>query len=179
MEARTLFFYLIVFIAIAALVIAIVALVNANTANSKSVNYTALPTGTVKFDSPSVTSILSTIYEIPIPTDNWQYNNVTMGVLGNVAVPVAAIDVGVTNLSFITVAKINGGNDITIGASEEITNPVVTTTGYNVNVNGVIGKVNKGDTVVLYVQAASTGGNVTVASTPGNSASLVFGPLNG
>ena len=185
MEAKTLFFYLIVAIAIAALIIAIIALINANTANdnankanSSLVNYTALPPGTVKFVSPSVTSSFSTIYEIPIPTTNWKYDGVNMGVLGNVAVPVVNVGVGVTNLSFITYATINGGNNITIGASEEITSPVVTPVGYNVNMNGVIGKVNAGDTVVLYVQAAATGGTVTVGAAPENSAAIVYGPLN-
>jgi hypothetical protein len=174
-------------IALAALVIAIVALVNANTANDNAnkannslVNYTALPTGTVKFVSPAVTSNFSTIYEIPIPTTNWKFDGVTMGVLGNVAVPIppGGIVGSVTNLSFITYATINSGTEIPIGASEEIANPIVTPVGYNVNISGVIGKVNTGDTVVLYVKAAATGGTVTVGAPPENSAAIVYGPVN-
>jgi hypothetical protein len=180
MEVKTVLFYLIVAIAIAALVIAIVALVNANKANNSLVNYTALPTGTVVLKNGNITTSETTIYEIPIPTNTWKFSGFNMGVLGNVAVPVSSQPPPptATKVVFVTYASINGGALTVIGASEEIDNPTVTALGYNVNINGVVGKVNSGDTVVLYVQAQSEGGTLTVVAPPENSAAIVYGPVN-
>ena len=180
MEIKTLFFYLIVAIALAALVIGIVALVNANKANSSLVNYTALPTGIVVLKNGNITtSEFTTIYEIPIPTNTWKFSGFNMGVIGNVAVPVSSQPPPTAaKVVFVTYASINGGALTVIGASEEIDNPTVTVLGYNVNINGVVGKVNSGDTVVLYVQAQSQGGSLTVVAPPENSAAIVYGPLN-
>jgi hypothetical protein len=185
MEFRTILLYLILAIAIVALVIAIVALVNANTANDNAnkannslVNYTALPTGTVVLKNGNITaSGFTTIYEIPIPTNTWKFSGFNMGVLGNVAVPVSPTPTA-AKVVFVTYASINGGALTVIGASEEIDNPTVTVLGYNVNINGVVGKVNSGDTVVLYVQAQSQGGTLTVVAPPENSAAIVYGPVN-
>jgi hypothetical protein len=178
MEVKALFFYLIVAIAIAALIIAIVALVNANKANSSLVNYTSLPDGTVILKSGNVTTgSFSTIYEIPIPTNSWNFDGFNMGVLGNVSVPIVNPGTA-TQMTFVTYASINGGEQIVIGASETINGPLPTIIGYNVNVNGVVGKVNKGDTVVLYITAQSTGGDVVISAPPENSAAIVYGPLN-
>lgn len=180
MEARTLFFYLIVIIAIAAFVIAIVALVNANTANSSLVNYTALPDGSTEIvKSETIANGTSTLnYVVNIPLDNWKFNGFNVGVLGSMNIPInPAVAAGAVSWG-IEYSK-NSGTPITLVGAGNQSAVSVGSTVLDVNLNLVVPETfNKGDTLVLNIYSVGTGAYTINTLAPATQAAVVYGPIN-
>lgn len=186
MEAKTVFFYLIVAIAIAALIIGIVAVVQSNNNNnaiktlqSQTVNYTALPSGKTTLITPGITASETTIYSIDVPLTNWEYTSQNVGILGNFYVPIL-FTVGTTSLTTVIYYSKNGGTKVALDGAVDFN----TVTGglvpfpVNINLNGVTKDTtfSKGDTLTLFINMATVGGTGTSATVP--DAAMVYGPIN-
>jgi hypothetical protein len=182
MEIKTLFFYLIVAIAIAAFVIAIVAVVQSNNNSdaikalqNESVNYTALVTGNTKIEDDSLGLIPTKAISITLPTDNWAYTGANLGVLGNVYIttnnPTATITWNVTYTK-------NGGTEEPLSGAVDFT----TGSAFLVNLNGVAtgtnGVIMKGDAIVINLYATASAATIITNDPQLIDAAVVYGPVN-
>jgi len=187
MEIKTLFFYLIVAIALAALVIGIVALVNANTANNNAntanaslVNYTALPLGSTEVVKSTVIandeSILN--YVVNIPLDNWKFSGFNVGVLGSMNVPISPAGAPGSISWTIEYSKNSATPLLLVGAGNQSAVSVGSSV-VDVNLNLVIPETfNKGDTLTLNIYSVGTGSYTINTAAPAAQAAVVFGPIN-
>jgi hypothetical protein len=183
MEAKTVFFYLIVAIAIAALIIAIVAAVQSNnngdnikSLQSQAVNYTALNYGNTKLLDESISpGPNSKVISITLPTDKWAYTGYNLGVLGSIYISTSAA----ANIVWTATYTKNGGaEEDLIGALDYTTQSI-----FNVNLNGVAtgtnGVIKKDDVIVIYLNANSSSLTpVTIGTNPQDlNAAIVYGPV--
>lgn len=187
MELKTLFFYLIVVIAIAALVIAIVAVVQSNNNNddiktlqSQTVNYTALSSGNTTLITPGITDTETTIYSIDVPLTNWEYASQSVGVLGNLYVPITFLT-GTTSVTTLVYYSKNGGAEVALDGAVDFNTVSAGLFPVNINLNGVTKSTtfSKGDTLTLFVKMAVAGGLAPGGTAPPTvDAALVYGPIN-
>jgi hypothetical protein len=191
MEIKTLFFYLIVAIAIAALVIGIIALINANTANdnantanSKSVSYTALQPGkgytviNISETTPVSTNTVapSLIYTITLPLQDWNFDGSNLGVLGNINTPFASTSSVVSMGWNVKYAKNSTDASKAVDLSGAVsqttsaTNSIVGAGTCLVNLNGITAAdtFTSSDTITLFVYGFvfSTSSVATVTIVP-------------
>lgn len=178
METKTLFLYLIIAIALTALIIAIIAVVQSNNNNdsiknlqNQTVNFTILKDGnTTLVGDNLVASVPTKAIVIKLPTDNWDYSSYILGMIGNIYITTSVT----TTITWNAKYTINGGDEKDlIGAID------YTTTGeFLVNLNGVTEDIiAKNDVIVINLYANSLV-NTTINNDPQTlNASVTYGPV--
>lgn len=193
-------YVVVVLLAIVGFVLAIVALVQANSANDKAVNYTALkPEVGHTILKISESTALSTdsvnpslVYEINIPLSDWKYDDSVVSIAGNITTAFTSDQTPVT-LDWRTKYSKNGGEQMDLdGANYQSTSSTETLSGTDlavsqVGINGITLKntFKSTDTLTLYVYGyVFTPSNAVVNILPQNQvtgtsdAAITYGPVN-